>query len=1331
MSLAHRLHPTTGLLLILLLGVTTRSIGALEAPPTGARPPTPAEEAAWRAGAQRITRVHLNRIGQQRVRAHRRAGGLAVEALAAPEEAARAVGEELDLAPLAAETAPARIESTAVTYTLPDAVDNSTLACFPPIGDQGSLGSCASFSTTYYMLTHMTGLVRDWDASSGGDAYRFSTKWTYNLINGGSDSGSSRQAAIALFADHGAATLAELAYDNDYRSWVRDAALWRTAMGRRIAAYGEVDDLDTDAGLLVLKQLLNNGYICTFGASDPSEDWQVRNMGGTKVVYVADDRGSGHAMTIVGYDDTLWCDINGDGDEDPYERGALKIANSWGPSDSWGMNDGFYWVAYDALRDTSRVEANGTTWPIPERRTLFNEADWIVPRVAYTPELVATFTLRHANRGKMALRLGIGDSDATTAATSWRPAALRFDGGAYAFDGSTSTCDGAFALDFTDLLPQTAGTHRFFLAMESYTQTGDQRILAYALTDADGTILADGVGTPADAAGDEAEVWASFDPAAAQPTTVWLEVIDATASEADHDSASLRIHRDTTAAACQVRYRRSGSAASGDVALACDGAAIDGVLSFPAGTASLDLTLTPIDDWQHEDSESVRIELLAGGAIVTGDPDAATIRITDNDPVQLVLDTTRLYVPEGDSASVHLRLSAAPAAPLTVTVAQLDAYETDLGLTGAASFTFDADDWDQPRMITVAAAQDDDTWSGNVGFRCEADGCMPQDFYAYEIDDDKAAVEVAASSLVVDENGTATLGVRLSAAPSENETVRASFDGGDRDLSVSGGAELVFTPANWDTWQQVTVAAADDLDGYDGEALLYVEGARYAFVAVHENDDDPTSIAILPVDHALHVKEADSAPRSLSFSLSGPPAQAVEVLVEQISGDTDIIVTDPGPFTFTPENWNTPQSAAVRALQDTDAVDGTAVLRCRIAGLAAATVTAREQDIDKVTYEVDTNSLAVHEGGTASLRVRLTSPPRSTVDFTVDRVSGDADISLDQGANLTFGRDDWSQWQSIRFAAANDADAANGSATFELSTPAAWTVTTVTVDEADAASTAIVVDRSVLAIAENDESILRVRLNRAPDSELTVSAATGSGAGDCSFPGSSELVFDDTNWSDWQDLRVAAADDSNSYDDHGHLTLSANGLEDHEPAVRIIDDDVVQLVAEREPLGVSEGGTAIWRVRLDRAPGAALTVTCSAANGDPDLTMRDASGAPTGSLELDFDDGDWDSWHEITLRADADADAAEGWLWLICYHNRSGPLNQRFLIEERDDEARRRSIALNVAWPAGSIDDCVLRLDDDPYTDTPIESGKSTTFAPLEETADHAFSFHAVPGGPG
>lgn len=59
-----------------------------------------------------------------------------------------------------------------------------------------------------------------------------------------------------------------------------------------------------------------------------------------------------HRMTIVGYDDDIWVDINGDGKIQEAEKGAFKIVNSWGTG--YG-NNGFAWVSYDALNYDSAV----------------------------------------------------------------------------------------------------------------------------------------------------------------------------------------------------------------------------------------------------------------------------------------------------------------------------------------------------------------------------------------------------------------------------------------------------------------------------------------------------------------------------------------------------------------------------------------------------------------------------------------------------------------------------------------------------------------------------------------------------------------------------------------------------------------------------------------------------------------------------------------------------------------------------------------------------------------------------------------------------------------
>lgn len=94
----------------------------------------------------------------------------------------------------------------------------------------------------------------------------------------------------------------------------------------------------------------------------------------------------------------------------------------------------------------------------------------------YTPTLLAKFKLRHAKRDQLCVGL------ATSVGGSWTPGALQFQGGPYAFDGTTVPCEGTFVFDFTDILPETAdGSELYGLCV---ADSGDEgKLLGYKLMD--------------------------------------------------------------------------------------------------------------------------------------------------------------------------------------------------------------------------------------------------------------------------------------------------------------------------------------------------------------------------------------------------------------------------------------------------------------------------------------------------------------------------------------------------------------------------------------------------------------------------------------------------------------------------------------------------------------------------------------------------------------------------------------------------------------------------------------------------------------------------------
>ncbi|WP_367358723.1 hypothetical protein [Mesotoga sp.] len=108
--------------------------------------------------------------------------------------------------------------------TLPVSLDHSSSVHFPPIGNQGSEGSCVAFSVGYYTATFYEACDRNWDLSGAqwvGGYYGaptvsyqdriLSPDFIYHQINDGYDQGSAYQDAMKLISNIGVS------------SWKRDA----------------------------------------------------------------------------------------------------------------------------------------------------------------------------------------------------------------------------------------------------------------------------------------------------------------------------------------------------------------------------------------------------------------------------------------------------------------------------------------------------------------------------------------------------------------------------------------------------------------------------------------------------------------------------------------------------------------------------------------------------------------------------------------------------------------------------------------------------------------------------------------------------------------------------------------------------------------------------------------------------------------------------------------------------------------------------------------------------------------------------------------------------
>lgn len=358
---------------------------------------------------------------------------------------------------------------------MPSAVDNSKLPSFPTIGNQ-ILNSCAAWSMGYYQHSHNNGLVMGWiNNTTTNNSTKCSTKFVYNMINSGEDNGAYFSDSLAMLEKHGCVPWDKWPEDSNFLEWNTNLDHQKIALARRNYAAQYITNVDTAASLDQVKQLLVNGYVLTYGTyitswtyttikADPARS--SNPLTGQHVMRYMNGTQGGHGMTIVGYDDDAWVDINNNNVVDNGEKGVLKIANSFGTS--W-KNQGYVFMAYDALKAISAVSGGPSLGRVAA--FMSNRVYHQVPRslegVAYLPKYFAKFTLNHAMRNQLSLKFGRSASTSSIATTTFTPFALYNRGGAYAFNGTNTNAASTFLMDISDLSLSTTGNKIYFTVSDS------------------------------------------------------------------------------------------------------------------------------------------------------------------------------------------------------------------------------------------------------------------------------------------------------------------------------------------------------------------------------------------------------------------------------------------------------------------------------------------------------------------------------------------------------------------------------------------------------------------------------------------------------------------------------------------------------------------------------------------------------------------------------------------------------------------------------------------------------------------------------------------------
>ena len=199
-------------------------------------------------------------------------------------------------------------------------------------------------------------------------------------------------------------------------------------------------------------------------------------------------------------------------------------------------------------------------------------------------------------------------------------------------------------------------------------------------------------------------------------------------------------------------------------------------------------------------------------------------------------------------------------------------------------------------------------------------------------------------------------------------------------------------------------------------------------------DDDIAGFTVTETDGSTEVDESGTTD-TFTIVLTAEPSTNVVLSIE--SSNVDEATVDLDSITFTPENWDTPQTITANGVDDLGVIDGPQTSTATISIVQEASddnfdavadqqvsVTTTDDDVPGFTVTETDGSTEVNESGTTdTFTIVLTAQPTSNVTFTI--TSADTDEATVVGT-ATFIPGEWNIPQEITVTGADDGQLVDG-----------------------------------------------------------------------------------------------------------------------------------------------------------------------------------------------------------------------------------------------------------------------------------------------------------------
>lgn len=663
------------------------------------------------------------------------------------------------------------------------------------------------------------------------------------------------------------------------------------------------------------------------------------------------------------------------------------------------------------------------------------------------------------------------------------------------------------------------------------------------------------------------------------------------------------------------------------------------------------VTVIGVDDNEVDGDITGQISVLPALSTDAGyqglDPSDVSVTNVDNDAVAIQVSPTRIDTSEtGSSATIEIRLNAAPTAPVQIALSVSDASEWSLSET---SIAIDASTWQTPTAIQVQGLNDnelDGTISGTIitalaqSADLRYDGLNPADVQAFNADDEQAQILVSPTTVSTVEGGAAqTVMVSLSAAPSA--AVRVPIGAVDSSEWQILATDVVLDANNWQTGAPILIEPVDDAE-FDGDQSMQLalglaisqdpryqaQDAQDIALTNRDNEVDLVSISVTP-NSGLIVDE-NGASASFQIALSHAPTELVRI--DLSSSDSTEFALSQAFVEFTPADF-TPRSVQVTGVDDAEA-DGN--VSGFIVTAAAISSDGRYQginpdnvgisNIDNETVQIVMGPLTgveTSEAGTSasiSLRasvapnapvtVRVANPDASewqlaSTEFVLTPANGTTPVLLSVTGVDDFELDGTitatmitaaAESADTRFAGLNPADVLLTNLDDDRAAALQVAPTSVSVSESGSSATVSV------TISTKPSATVRVPLQNPDSSEFQLDR--------------SELVFEPVDWMQARTFVITGVDDS-EVDGTINATIALQsaisddqrfaGMDASDVAAANADNDslaAAELLVQGLDLQTSEAGDAgRFTVALNRAPQSPVDIEITASDGGSEIGL--------------------------------------------------------------------------------------------------------------------------------